>query len=472
MQYKVEEPAPLKKQVEVTVPAADVDKQIESVAARYRSSAAIPGFRKGKAPLNRVLAQFAKEIYSEATENLVNEQFDSIVEELKLEPASRANFKVVSMTRGQDFTYSFSLDVMPEFDLPDYADFPVQEEEVEISAEEVDNVIETARRDLARLVPVEEKRAPQDGDVVNLDVAGFDAEGNEVPGLKVAGMGMSIGEKQIFDTFEDFVKTIPVGEEKEEKVLFPESFVNPDFSGKEFLLRIKVNAINVRELPELNDEFAAKLGKYETIDAVREIISNSFKLTRENMNRSSAQARMLGELLEKVEFPLPESLVEHFTRVAQANSLEALQRQGADLSDADIRTQTLELARKEAEKHVREYVFLYRVAKAEGIEVAENEITQYLQQVAANSRRPFAEVRDEYINNNLLGVVHDRIMSDKALNAIYGKAKVEKVAAGTFAPDAPASGDEGEEKPKGKAKAKPKAKPKAKADEAESDTAE
>ncbi|MDR1125459.1 MAG: trigger factor [Deltaproteobacteria bacterium] len=452
MQYKVEEPAPLKKQVEVTVPAADVDKQIESLAARYRATVAIPGFRKGKAPLNRVLAQFAKDIYAEATENLINEQFDRIVGELKLEPASRANFKVASLTRGQDFTYSFSLDVMPEFTLPDYADFPVREEEVEVSAEEVDNVIENARRDLARLVPVEEKRAPQDGDVVNLDVAGFDAEGAEVPGLKVAGMDMTIGEKQIFDSFENFVKTIPVGEEKEEKILFPQSFANPDFSEKEFLLRIKVNAINMRELPELNDEFAAKLGQYETIGAVRDIIGNAFKLTREKMNRGSAQTRMLGELLEKVEFPLPESLVEHFTRVAQANSLEALQRQGADLGDADIRTQILELARKEAEQRVREYVFLYRVAQAEGIEVAENEITQYLQQVAASSRRPFAAVRDEYIDNNLMGVAHDRIMSDKALNAIYAKAKVEKVSPGTFVP-AGADGENAAEKPGARAKA-------------------
>ncbi|MDL2306521.1 trigger factor [Desulfovibrio sp. OttesenSCG-928-C06] len=455
MQYKVEELAPLKKQIEITVPAADVDKQINSVAQKYRASVAVPGFRKGKAPLGIVEAQYHKDIYPEATGNMIDAQVRQILDELKLEAASKIEYKAENVVKGQDFTYSITFDVMPEFDLPEYLDIPVEEEEAEIDPAEVDSVLEMARKDLAELVPVEEKRAPRDGDVATLDIEAFDEEGKPIAGLNASGTDMLIGEKQSFEAFEALVKSVKVGEEKQDNISFPEDFPNPEFAGKEIQIKVKVNALNERKLPELNDEFAAKLGQYENLESVKNAITASFTQNRKSMARSAAQRKMLEGLLEKVDFPLPEALVTRFTGIAQANMFDRMRRQGKIEDMKNLESMQAQ-AKEEAEKHVKEYVFLNRVAKAENVEVSEDDMLHYIHQTAMSSRRSFEEVRDEYVNNNLLGVVHDRIMTDKALQAIYAKAKVTFVKAA----DKPAE----EEKPKKKAATK-KAAPKAKSAE-------
>ena len=443
MQYKVEELAPLKKQIEVTVPAADVDKQIAGVAQKYRASVSVPGFRKGKAPLGIVEAQYQKDIYPEATGNLIDAQVRQILEELKLEAASKIEYKAENVVKGKDFTYSITFDVMPEFDLPDYQDFPVDEEEAEIDPAEVDNVLEMARKDLAELVPVEEKRAPRDGDVATIDIEAFDSEGQPIAGLNASGTDMLIGEKQSFEAFENLVKSVTVGEEKQEKISFPADFPNPEFADKEIEIKVRVSALNERKLPELNDEFASKLGQYSSLESVRNAITESFTQNRKNMARNAAQRKLLESLLEKVDYPLPDGLVTRFTGIAQANMFDRMRRQGKIEEMKDLDAMQAQ-AKEEAEKHVKEYVFLSRVAKAENVDVSEDDMLHYIHQAAMNSRRSFEEVRDEYVNNNLLGVVHDRIMSDKAMQAIYAKAKVNMVKAAETAEGAD------EDKPKKK----------------------
>jgi trigger factor len=420
MQYNVEDLATLKKQVSVTVLAADVDKQIENVSVRYRSSVSVPGFRKGKAPLKMIETQFSKDIISEATNNIINKQVHDIIGELALEPASAIEFKAGSVSRGKYFSYSFTFDAMPVFELPNYQDFPVQEEDVVIADSEIDHVLELARGDFAQITTVTEKRLPQDGDIVNLDMQVYDEEGKEISFFNTKGLDFIIGEKQSFAAFEEFVKTLFAGEESEKKILFPEDFFRTEYANKELLMHVKANELKQRILPDLNDELAVKLGKYENLQAVKDSIKESFTFARKDTNRGKAQQKLLEELLKLVEFPLPESMLTRVTAATQANRTKSLQ------PDDDAEKIAAE-AKIEAQRIVKEYVFLHRVSTVEKVEVSENEILQYINQVAARTRRTFAEVRDEYINNNMIAEIQDRIRSSKALNLLYSRAKVEIV---------------------------------------------
>jgi trigger factor len=420
MQYNVEDLATLKKQISVTVLAADVDKQIEEVSVRYRSSVSVPGFRKGKAPLKMIETQFGKDIISEATNNIINKQVHDIVAELDLELASAIEFKAGNVSKGKDYSYAFTFDVMPVFDLPDYQDFPVQEEDVVIEDSEVDNILQLARRDFAQITPVTEKRLPQDGDIVNLDMQIYDEEGKEIAFFNTKGLDFIIGEKQSFVAFEEFVKTLSAGEENEKKILFPEDFFKAEYAKKELLIHIKINELKERILPDLNDELAAKLGKYENLQAVKDSIKESFTHARKDVSRGKAQQKLLQELLKLVDFPLPESMLTRVTAATQANKTKNLQ------PDDDAEKIAAE-AKIEAQGIVKEYVFLHRVSSVEKIEVSENEILQYINQIASRTHRTFAEVRDEYINNNMIAEIEDRIKSTKALNLIYSRAKVEIV---------------------------------------------
>jgi trigger factor len=428
MQYNVEELATLKKQIAVTVSAADVDKHITEVSARYRTSIAIPGFRKGKAPLKMIETQFGKDILSEATSNIVNKQLHDIVAELNIEPASAIEFNAGTISKGKDFSYTFTLDVMPVFDLPDYQNFPAQEEEVAIEDSEIDNILQLARRDFAEVVQVTEQRLPQDGDVVNLNMRVYDEEGKEITFFHADALDFSLGENKSFEAIEEFVKTLSVGEPNEKKLHFPDNFFNAEYAKRDLLVNIKINELKKRILPELNDEFAAKLGKYDNVQAVKNNIRESFVQARKNVNRGKAQQKLLEDLVKLVEFPLPETMLK---RVASATQINKSKNMQPNADAAEIAAESKE----EAVKVVREYIFLYRVAKAEKIEVSEEEILQFLHQVAARSHRSFAEVRDEYVNKNLIAEVEDHIQSDKALNLLYSKAKVEIVKPASVKPE-------------------------------------
>ena len=428
MQYNVEEAGTLKKMVEVIVPAADGDVIIGRVIDKFRISANIPGFRKGKAPLGMVEKQFRKDIYDEATSFLVDSQVRSIIAELKLDPASQVEYEAETIVKGKDYKYSFSFEYLPDFELPPYADLPVEEEKAAVEDREIDEVLEKARNDFAKLVPVSEIRKPQDGDIVTLDFAGFDEEGKEMPGIKAENIQMPIGAGQAIEDFEKLIKTVAPGESGEGKVVFPDDFPNKELAAKTMHVKLKVHVINERELPDLDDAFAARLGHFSGLDEVRVAIRTSFMRSRMQTAKTVTKNKLLGALLEKVNFPLPEGMVERFVQAAVAQAQEKMRRQGqaGEIFGADAERIKAD-ARMEAEKYVRSYIFLNRIGKVEAITVSEEEVIRQLQQIAQQAGRDFADVRDEYARNNMIGTVHDRLMADKALQAIYDKARVTYV---------------------------------------------
>lgn len=430
MQYSVEELGTLKKKVSVTIPAADVDQQIARTSGEYRASVSIQGFRKGKAPLSVVERRFGKDIYSEVARNLADQGVRGAVDELKLEPASRMSFDTPELKKGADFVFSFTLDVMPDFELPEYQDFPLDEEEVVISDEDINEVIEKARKDLAELVDVDDVRKAVDGEVVLADFEGFDSEGKPYAGLTASEVLVSLGDNQTLPDFEELVKSLSVGEQGEKDIYFPEDFQNFDLAGQTFKIKGTIRGIKQRKLPELDNDFAAKLGKFENMDAAREAIRSAMSGSRKNLAKSLAQKNLLDALLEKVDFPLPDALMSRFSQLSEMDLLEKMHREGKLDEKSignldDVRKQAADDARPQ----VKAFVFLYKVAKKEDVKVTEGDLVNELQAIAMRTQRQFADVRDEYLNNDMLGALQERIQSAKALELLYSKAKINYVKA-------------------------------------------
>lgn len=425
MQYKVEEKGPLTKQIQVTVPAAEVDAAIQFVAMKFRNSVNIPGFRKGKAPLGMVEKQFGRDIAPEATNNLIDSQVRTIVEEIKVEPATGMKYDAGIAEKGKDFVYSFTFDVMPEFKLPDYEGFALEEEEAIVDNSGIDTIIEQARNDFAEPVLVEEKRKPNDGDIAALDFAFYDEEGKEVPGMKAEGTQMPIGQGHAMPEFEDLVKTITSGEEGEGKISFPSEFPNPELAGKTMTVKVKILDVFERKLPEIDDDFAKRIGNFENVQALRDMIHESFMQNKKQQTQGAAKKNLVDSLVKMTDFSLPPSMLERYVNMSVSDTLGALQQQGKSLETLGKSIQELHKdAQKEAEDYVRSYIFLYRVAQAEDVSVDEKDMLDQIRQIATSSRRNFEEVRDEYVKNNMLGALHERIMADKAVQALYDKAKI------------------------------------------------
>ena len=429
MQHTVEDLSPVKKKVAVTVSASEVDDVLNRATAQYRARVALPGFRKGKAPLPMVEKRFKEEIYGDAVNELVNANISEILRELDVEPLGNLNFEETEapLVRSQEFTYAFSFELMPQIDVPQYEGIGVEEEDVVVKDDEIDEVIERVRKGMAEKIPSEEVRLPQDDDIMLMDFAGFDENGEAVPGVDGKDFQVAIGEGQVIPDFEALVKTLKPGEEGEGQVTFPEDYGHKPLAGKTVTMKITMRAMLTRKLPEVDDDFAKKAGGFETVQAMRDSIRETYERNRKDMAKAKAQSLLLEGLLEKVNFPLPEGMVEQYTNNILHGKFEEMSRTGADMSsfqEGDFEKMKEE-AKTEAEKFAKTQLFLLTVAKQEELEATQQDITMALRQVAARNRRDFKEVQEHYAKNNLLPALRDRVLADKAMDVIYAKASPE-----------------------------------------------
>ncbi|MFA9396261.1 MAG: trigger factor [Halodesulfovibrio sp.] len=427
MEYKVEDLSPVKKQINITVPVDEVNAALAATIAMYRTNVDLKGFRKGKVPTSVIEGRFKKEVYSEATQDLVNVHINEVIGEGELSPVSRIDFDGGELVRDEEFTYSISFEVMPAFDLPNYEGIEVEEEKVVVDEKEVDEVLDRIRGNMAENVVIAENRAAKDGEIAVIDFAAYE-NGEPLEGVSAENFQMTLGDKQALEDFESLVKSITVGEAGEGEVTFPEDFINPEFAGKTVTMKVTVHGIQEKKLPELNDELAKKAGGFDSIEKMREAVVESYKSSRLQLNKSQAQKTMLDSLLKTVDFPIPATMVDGHVDSLIQERIERLERQGKSVESLGKTPEELQAeVRPEAEEIAKTQVFLIAVAKKEGVEVADQEVDMQLHQIAQRAGQEFNVVKEYYSKNNLLFSLRDRLLADKAMDAIYEKASVTEV---------------------------------------------
>ena len=449
MRYVTEDLTPVKKKITVTVPAEEADAALSATIAMYRTNVRMDGFRKGKVPASIIEKRFHTEVYKEATTDLVNVHINEIITENQFTPVSRIDFDGGDLERGKDFVYDISFEVMPDFELPAYEGFEVEQEEAEVKDEEVEAVVERIRGNLAEVTTVGEARNPDSGDIVVVDFEASDENGAPIAGIKADNFQLSLGEGQTLPDFEALIKTLKPGEEAEGPVGFPEDFFNSEFAGRTVTMKVKLHAIKERKLPELDDAFAKKAGGFENMDKLRESVRNSYLKSQGDLKKATAQKTLLDSLLKLVDFPVPDTMLESHINMIVGDLQEKLERQGKNLASlGKTEAQLREEAKPDAEMRARAHIFLLTVAKKKDLAVSEQEVDMQLRRMAMQSGQDYAAIKDYYMQNNLMFALRDRILADKAMDEIYSKALVKKVAPKEAANDASGVGqvEEGADK--------------------------
>ena len=428
MQYVSEDLSPVKKKITFTVPAEEVDAALSSTLAVFRSSVSLDGFRKGKVPTSIIEKRFHNEVYKEAATDLVNAHIREVIGEGKLTPVSRIDYDGGQLARGHEFVYSISFEVMPEFELPAYEGFAVEQEECEVDESDVSAVIERLRSSMGERIAVDDIREPRDGEIVTLDFEAFDENGAPIAGLKTDNFQLPLGQGQTLPDFETLLKTMKPGEEKEGPVSFPGDFFNPEFAGRTVSMKAKLHAIQEEKLPELDDAFAQQAGGLETMDKLRDSIRESYVKSRTGMNRATAQQHLLDQLLKLVDFPVPDSILESHVAMLLGDMQDKLERQGKSLASlGKTEAKLREEVRPEAEIRARSEILLLTVAREKGLTVSEDEASLHIRRMAVQSGQDYNTIKDYYTNNNLLPVLRDRLLANKGMDEIFSKANVTMV---------------------------------------------
>ncbi len=397
MNHTVEKLTGNKVKISVQIPAEAFDEAMQKSFLKNRGRINVPGFRKGKAPRKLIESMYGEGVfYDDAFDSLFPDAYQTVVKENSLQPVDQPQVDIDQIGSGKELQFTCEVYVRPEVTLGEYKNLTIATHEHPVTEEMVKERIERDRERVSRLVDIED-RAVEQGDTVNLDYAGT-VDGVAFPGGTAQGQTLVIGSGQFIPGFEEQVTGIAIGEEKDLAVKFPEEYHAAELAGKDAVFHVKVNGIQKKELPELDDEFAMDVSDFDTFAAYEADIRA--KLTEEA--QKSLDVERENALIEKavanaaldVPPPMVEDQLDQIVREMQLR----MAYQGLKMEDylkytGQSAQQLRDMYKSEAESRAKVELVLEAIRKAEGIEPTEEEVDQ---QIAEQAKRAGQE-KEAYI---------------------------------------------------------------------------
>lgn len=422
-----------RKSLVVSLDQSEVEAEHKAVVGEFSKLARLPGFRPGKAPAAMVVKRFSKEIADEFKQKIVAKAYQAAMEQHKLDVLNIVNVEPGTIEVGLSAAVTVTVDVRPEFQLPEYHGLKTEVASTDATDGEVDRVIESMRSDRAEFNVTE--RTAARGDYVKLSYAG------KVDGQPVAEL---VPDKQIYgqvpQTWEEVegehegvipglgkhLAGLKAGDKKDIAITFPAEFpAAPALAGKQAVYAVEIQEIRERVLPPLDEAFF-KANQADDLDGLKASVRNNLKMQKEYQNRAEQRRQVSDALLEKVDFAAPDSLVESETQGVLRQFIEENMRRGVPQEQFEKDKQELvENARKAATRRVKLQLILAKIAEAEKIQVGEQDINNFIYREAMRTNeKPDKLVKELSKNRDALRSVQQSIIFDKAVDFLVSKATV------------------------------------------------
>ena len=411
----------------VTIEAEKFDEAIKKVYFKSAKYFNIPGFRKGKAPMNIVEKYYGKEIfYEDAFNEVVPEELEKAVEENKLEVVSRPDIDITQIGKGQDLIFTAVFQTKPEAELGKYKGVEIKKIEYKVTDEDVEHELGHMQEHNSRLISVDD-RPVESGDIANINFEGF-VDGVAFEGGKAENHDLEIGSNTFIPGFEDQVIGMKIDEEKDIKVKFPDEYFSKDLAGKEATFKVKVNEIKKKELPELDDEFAKDVSEFDTLKELKDSIKEKQQKQNDEKAKYETQEAVIKAVCENVKVDIPSGMIETETENMLKEMEQRLAYQGLKLEQyLQMMGKTREDMQKEYEPQAKEAIksrlALEAVIKAEKIEVADIDVDEKIKEMAKNYGK---ENDEEFLKNeNVRNYIKQGLESEKAIEFLVENAKIK-----------------------------------------------
>jgi trigger factor len=427
----VEKLSPTRVRINVEVPFTELQPDFDRAYKELAKQVRLPGFRPGKAPAKLLEARIGKEaMLDQVVGDAVPGRYTEAVTSSDVRPLGQPEIEITNKEYGQDLTFTAEVDVRPEIELPDLKGLKITVDPIEVTDEEVDTELQNLRARFGTLKGVE--RAAENGDFVSIDLTAT-VDGEDVPEAKTEGLSHEVGSGQLIEGLDDAIVGLREGESR----VFTTTLAAGDHAGQEAQVTVTVKSVKERELPEPDDEFAQLASEFDTIDELKNSLTEQVQRVKRVQQAEQIRDKALEVLLEQVDVPLPENIVQAQVDDTLHNAIhglehdekrfeEALEAQGSSREefDADSRTN--------AEKAVKTQLLMDTIADKLDIQVGQNDLTerlvlmsrqyglepqQLLQYLQENNQLPamFADVRRGL---TVAAVVHGGIVTDTDGNAI------------------------------------------------------
>ncbi len=414
----------LKREFKVQIAAKEIDEKMAGRLEELGAKLKVPGFRPGKVPLDILKQRFGKSVMGEILERAVNDSSNQALNERGLRPAMQPKIEITSFDEGKDLEYTIAVELLPDIEPMDFAKLNLDRYAVAIE----DEAVEAALKDLAgahkRTKPLEAPRKTRAGDVLVIDFKGT-VDGTAYPGMSAEDHHLELGTSAFIEGFEDQLIGADIGEVREVKVTFPETYVNDQLAGQAAVFMVTIKNILESVPVAIDDEFAVSLGETDLAvvkSRVRERIVSEYK----QLARTHLKRQLLDRLAEAHTFPVPESMVDIefdtiWKQVERDREQGLLDPEDADKSEKNLKTEYRDIA----ERRVRLGLLISEVGRNNGIEVNHDELNQAL--VAEAQRYPGKEREIlEFYNKTPEAVANLRapIFEDKVVDFVIDLAQV------------------------------------------------
>ncbi|MBQ2903276.1 MAG: trigger factor [Clostridia bacterium] len=442
--------------VEIAIAAEDFRAAIQQAYLKQRKSIQIPGFRKGKAPLMMIEKLYGQEVFFEDALDIVfPDAVQAAYEEAGIVPVdSPKDFDVKTMSKEEGVVMTFNVTVKPEITLKAYKGLTAEKAEAKVTKEEIDHEIEHMLDRGARIVNVDD-RAAQSGDITVIDFEGF-VDGVAFDGGKAEKYELTIGSGSFIPGFEDQIIGHAIGEEFDVNVTFPAEYA-PELASKDAVFKIKLHEIKVKELPELDDEFAKDMGEYETVAELKKGIEDDMLKRKQESAQNAFEDAVIEALVENVEGEIPECMYDNKAKENVDSFAQRIGQQGIDL-DTYLMYMGMDKAifesqmRERAVADVKIELAIEKITELEEIKASDEAIAEEYSKMAEMYNLDVEKIKELVPE----ATVAAEIARQQAIKLVIDSAKAKKPAAKKATKKA------AEKKEEGEAEEKPAKKPAAK----------
>ena len=419
MEVKVEKISPARCKLEVTIPKEKVDAEIGNLYRLMQKKARVKGFRPGKVPMSVVKSLYRNEVLNQALSNLIEKTYPEALKETQLLPIKETSIQPETIGEGAVFKYAVTIEVIPEFELPEYKGVSVKVTPIEVTDEEVEKELNTLRETHAELKKIEEQRPLKEGDYVILDFQGY-MDKTPLQDFKATDYMVELGKKQLNEDIEKELIGANVGDERVVKLHYPKDYQDEKMAGKEIELHLFIKDAKEKVLPDLDDEFAKAIGDYQNLEALKNDLKERIKVKKEKIRDEYIKNYVLNYLAEKISVELPESLVEEelksmIERATQFTTPEVRASLDVDKLKKDLYP--------DAVMKVKGQLILSAIAKKENITVEEQEVEEELKLLADNLKVPLEKMHTPYV----VARVKTRLIGEKTLVFLKEHANIKEV---------------------------------------------
>ena len=396
-------------------------KKVYTKTAKYFN---IPGFRKGKAPMQLVERQYGPAIfYEDAFNELVPDIYDEAIKENNIEAVSKPNIDIVQMEKGKELIFTAIVETKPAVELGKYKGIEIKKIEYTTTDKDIEHELGHMAERNSRLITIED-RPVQKGDITTIDFEGS-VDGVNFEGGKAENHELEIGSNTFIPGFEDQIIGMKLEEEKDIKVKFPEDYFSKDLAGKDAIFKVKLHEIKKKELPKIDDEFAKDVSEFDTLEELKNSIKEKLDTENQNKAKYETEEEAIKAVCDNTNLDIPKGMIELEIDNMLKDMETRLSYQGLNLSqylqmmgktEADIR----ENFKEQAEKSIKSRLVLEAIVKEENFNVSPEELENKIKEMAKQYNRNEEELLK---NEQLKEYIEENLKTEKAIEFIVKNAK-------------------------------------------------